>query len=81
MTIHIIPKPETNINYFSTITEEKQEVMKRKTKRRKSTSGKSANTRRVTMISRKAKQIRKKGEQWINTIKRASKLLKKEGKL
>ncbi|MEW7281328.1 hypothetical protein ABW636_22295 [Aquimarina sp. 2201CG1-2-11] len=54
--------------------------MKLNTKR-KSTTGTSANTRRVTMISRKAKLIRKKNEPWTNTIKRATKLLKKEGRL
>ncbi|WP_167571975.1 hypothetical protein [Aquimarina algiphila] len=54
--------------------------MKRKTKKR-ATSGKSANTNRVTMISRKAKEIRRKGEPWTDSIKRASKVLKKQGRL
>lgn len=53
--------------------------MKRKTGRRKSTSGKIGNAKRMTLISRKGKQIRKKGEIWTNAIKRASKLLKKKG--
>ena len=44
-------------------------------------SGKRANTQRVTMISRRAKKIRKKNEVWTNAIKRATKELKKEGKL
>ena len=49
--------------------------------KRKTTAGNSANTRRVTMISRKAKEIRKKGEPWTASIQRASKLLKKQGRL
>ena len=54
----------------------------RKTKnRRGSTSAKRANTQRVTMISRRAKKIRKKNEVWTNAIKRATKELKKERKL
>ena len=43
--------------------------------------GKKANTARVTMISRRAKQIRKTNEEWTKAIQRASKELKKEGKL
>ena len=54
--------------------------MKRTTKKRTSSS-KSANKNRVTMISRKAKEIRKQGEPWTNTIKRATKLLKNQGRL
>ncbi len=55
--------------------------MKLKIKRRKSTSGKTANAKRMRMISSKAKKIRKKGEKWTTAIKRASKILKKEGRL
>ncbi|GAA5036689.1 hypothetical protein GCM10011506_29920 [Marivirga lumbricoides] len=47
----------------------------------KSTSGKSANTQRVTIISRHAKRTRKAGEAWTKAIQRATKELKKEGKL
>ena len=43
--------------------------------------GKKANTARVSMISRRAKQIRKTNEAWTKAIERASKELKKEGKL
>ena len=50
-------------------------------KKRRTPKGKTANTKRVTMISRKAKQIRKRGEVWTNAIKRASTQLKREGKL
>ncbi|WP_160164086.1 hypothetical protein [Nafulsella turpanensis] len=46
-----------------------------------SSGGKKANTARVTMISRRAKQIRKTNEEWTKAIQRASKELKKEGKL
>ena len=46
-----------------------------------SSGGKKANTARVTMISRRAKQIRKTNEDWTKAIQRASKELKKEGKL
>lgn len=53
--------------------------MKRKTKKKATST--SAGTKRVTLISRRAKAIRKKGEAWISAIKRASNLLKKEGKL
>jgi len=53
----------------------------RRTKKRKSTSGKKANTQRVTMISRHAKRTRKRGEAWTTAIKRATKELKKKGKL
>lgn len=53
----------------------------RKTKKRGSNSAKRANTQRVTMISRKAKKIRKKNEKWVNAIKRATKELKREKKL
>lgn len=53
--------------------------MKRKTK--KSGTVRSESTIRVTMISQKAKEIRKKGEPWTDSIKRASKLLKKQGRL
>ncbi|MGB5931021.1 MAG: hypothetical protein WBH03_22760 [Cyclobacteriaceae bacterium] len=56
-------------------------MAKQKTSKRKSTSGKSANTQRVTMISRHAKRTRKKGEAWTKAIQRASRELKKEGKL
>ena len=50
-------------------------------KKRKSNSGKQANTQRVTLISRRAKKIRKKNEAWTKAIQRASRELKKEGKL
>lgn len=50
-------------------------------KKRKSTSSQQANTKRVTKISRRAKKIRKKGEGWTDAIKRATKQLKREGKL
>ncbi|MEM9388829.1 MAG: hypothetical protein AAGA02_00060 [Bacteroidota bacterium] len=50
-------------------------------KKSKSTAGKRANTNRVTMISRRAKKIRKKNEAWTKAIQRATKELKKEGKL
>ena len=50
-------------------------------KKRKSTAGKQANTSRVTMISHRAKKIRKKNEAWTRAIQRATKELKKEGKL
>lgn len=43
--------------------------------------GKKANTARVTMISRRAKQIRKTNEDWTKAIQKASEELKKEGKL
>ena len=46
-----------------------------------SSGGKKANTARVTMISRRARQIRKTNEDWTKAIQRASKELKKEGKL
>jgi hypothetical protein len=46
-----------------------------------SSGGKKANTARVTMISRRARQIRKSNEAWIKAIQRASVELKKEGKL
>jgi hypothetical protein len=46
-----------------------------------SSGGKKANTARVTMISRRAKQIRKANEAWTKAIQRASNELKKEGKL
>jgi hypothetical protein len=46
-----------------------------------SSGGKKANTTRVTMISRRAKQIRGTNEAWTKAIQRASKELKKEGKL
>ena len=52
----------------------------RKTKRTPS-KGKAANARRMTMISSRAKKIRKGGEVWTNAIKRASTQLKREGKL
>lgn len=42
---------------------------------------KKVNTARVTMISRRAKQIRKTNEDWTKAIQRASIELKKEGKL
>ena len=50
-------------------------------KKQKATSGKRANTQRVTLISRQAKKIRKKNEAWTKAIQRASRELKKEGKL
>lgn len=53
----------------------------KKVRKKRSTSGKAANTKRVTMISRHAKRTRKNGEAWTNAIKRATKELKKEGKL
>ncbi|KAA1244543.1 RadC family protein [Aquimarina sp. RZ0] len=52
--------------------------MKQSTAKRK---GKSKNTNRVTLISKRAKQIRGKGEKWTNAIKRATLELKKEGAL
>ena len=52
----------------------------KKTKRTPS-NGKTANARRMTMISSRAKKIRKRGEVWTNAIKRASSELKREGKL
>ena len=48
---------------------------------KKPSGGIKANTARVTMISRRAKQIRKTNEDWTKAIQRASKELKKEGKL
>ena len=54
--------------------------MKRKRKT-KSTAGKRANTRRVTLISHRAKKIRKKNEPWIKAIQRATKELDREGKI
>ena len=46
------------------------------------TSKKSAGQNKITLISARAKQIYKKGkEQWSNAISRATKELKKEGKL
>ena len=50
-------------------------------KKRKATSGKQANTQRVTLISRRAKKIRKRNEVWTKAIQRATRELKKEGKL
>ncbi|MCG8323764.1 MAG: hypothetical protein MI921_30005 [Cytophagales bacterium] len=50
-------------------------------KRKKSTAGKRANTRRVTLISHRAKKIRKKNEPWTRAIQRATKELKREGNL
>lgn len=47
----------------------------------KSTPAKAANKNRMTLISSKAKEIRKNGEEWKMAIKRASDQLKKEGKL
>ena len=49
--------------------------------RRTPSKGKTANTKRMTMISGRAKKIRKRGEVWTNAIKRASTQLKREGKL
>ena len=48
---------------------------------KKPSRGKKANTARVTMISQRAKQIRKTNEDWTKAIQRASNELKKEGKL
>jgi len=56
-------------------------MAKKKRTKRKSTSGKAANTQRVTMISRHAKRTRKKGEAWTTAIRRATRELKKSGKL
>ncbi|MBP2831280.1 hypothetical protein J8281_03690 [Aquimarina sp. U1-2] len=50
-------------------------------KKGKSTPGKKANTQRVTLISRRAKKTRKKDEPWTKAIQRATKELKREGKL
>ena len=58
----------------------KKETMQYR-KKRGTTSGKQANTQRVTLISRRAKKIRKKNEVWTKAIQRASSELKKEGKL
>jgi hypothetical protein len=54
---------------------------KNRTTCKNSSGGKKANTARVTMISRRAKQIRKSNEDWTKAIQRASGELKKEGKL
>ena len=54
---------------------------KKRTACKNSSGGKKANTARVTMISQRAKQIRKTNEDWTKAIQRASKELKKEGKL
>lgn len=56
-------------------------MAKKKARKRQSSSGKAANTQRVTMISRHAKRTRKKGEAWTKAIQRASRELKKSGKL
>ena len=50
-------------------------------KRRTPCKGKTANAKRMTLISGRAKKIRKRGEVWTNAIKRASAQLKREGKL
>lgn len=55
-------------------------MAKKKTRKRQS-SGKAANTQRVTMISRHAKRTRKRGEAWTKAIQRATRELKKSGKL
>lgn len=56
-------------------------MAKKKETKRKATTGKAANTQRVTMISRHAKRTRKKGEAWTRAIQRATRELKREGKL
>ncbi|GAB3343862.1 hypothetical protein GCM10027429_35040 [Marivirga atlantica] len=56
-------------------------MARKKTTKRRSTSGKTANTKRVTMISRHAKRTRKKGEAWTKAIQRATRELKNSGKL
>jgi hypothetical protein len=61
---------------------DKKNIMaKKKIRQKRSSSGKAANTQRVTMISRHAKRTRKKGEAWTKAIKRASQELKRAGKL
>jgi len=56
-------------------------MAKKKRTKRKSTSGNAANTQRVTLISRHAKRTRKKGEAWTKAIQRATRELKRAGKL
>ncbi|WP_299313260.1 JAB domain-containing protein [uncultured Aquimarina sp.] len=58
-------QPETNIQQLLIITSRYSKVM---------TKSKKVST--VSQISKRAKQIRKKGEKWTNAIKRASKELK-----
>jgi hypothetical protein len=56
-------------------------MAKKKTRKKRSSSGKAANTQRVTMISRHAKRTRKRGEAWTKAIQRATRELKRSGKL
>lgn len=56
-------------------------MARKKTRKKRSSSGKAANTQRVTMISRHAKRTRKQGEAWTTAIRRAARELKKSGKL
>jgi hypothetical protein len=56
-------------------------MAQKKIRKRRSSSGKAANTQRVTMISRHAKRTRKRGEAWTAAIRRATRELKKSGKL
>ncbi|MEQ9440159.1 hypothetical protein [Fulvivirga kasyanovii] len=56
-------------------------MARKKTSKRRSSSGKAANTQRVTLISRHAKRTRKRGEAWTKAIQRATRELKKSGKL
>ena len=56
-------------------------MARKKTTKRKSTSGKTANTKRVALISRHAKRTRKTGEACMKAIQRVTRELKREGKL
>ena len=76
----ILTQPEI-INSHSHIITVKQKHTVMKKKKRTPSRGKTANTKRMTMISSRAKKIRKGGEVWTNAIKRASNQLKREGKL